>query len=69
MPIASFSNKSTFNCCCHPYFTVITLGEATLRISGIELMKALDVRRVEEGPVRRGLLRRALGCTASDKEH
>jgi len=45
------------------------LGEATLRISGIELMKALDVWRVEEGPVRRGLLRRALGCTASDKEH
>ena len=45
------------------------LGEATLRISGIELMKALDVWRVEEGPVRRGLLRRAPGCTASDKEH
>ena len=46
------------------------LGEATLRISGIELMKALDVWRVEEGPVRRrGLLRRALGCTPSDKEH
>ena len=45
------------------------LGVATLRSSGIELMKALDVRRVEEGPVRRGLLRRALGCTASDKEH
>ena len=46
------------------------LGEATLRIAGIELMKALDVWRVEEGPVRRrGLLRRALGCTASAKEH
>ena len=42
------------------------LGEATLRISGIELMEALDVWRVEEGPIRRGLLRRALGCTASD---
>lgn len=27
MPIASFSNKSTFNCCCHPYFTVITLAD------------------------------------------
>jgi hypothetical protein len=36
---------------------------------GIELMKALDVWRVEEGPVRRGLLRRALGCTASEKEY
>jgi hypothetical protein len=45
------------------------LGEATLRISGIELMKGLDVWRVEERPVRRRLLRRALGCTASDKEH
>jgi hypothetical protein len=33
------------------------LGEATLRIAGIELMKALDVWRVEEGPVGRGLLR------------
>ena len=44
-------------------------GVATLRISGIELMKALDVWRVEEGPIRRGLLRRALGCTARDKEH
>ena len=43
-------------------------GEATLRICGTELMKALDVWRVEEGPVRRGLLRRALGGTASDKE-
>jgi hypothetical protein len=29
------------------------MGEATLRISGIELMKALNVWRVEEGPVRR----------------
>jgi hypothetical protein len=44
------------------------LGQATLRISRIELMKALDVWRVEEGPVGRGLLRRAPGCTASDKE-
>jgi hypothetical protein len=44
-------------------------GEATLRISGIELMKALDVWRVEEGPLRWVLLRRAFGCTASDKEH
>ena len=36
------------------------LGEATLRISGIELMKALDVWRVEEGPVRREPLCRAM---------
>ena len=45
------------------------LGEATLQISGIELMRALDVVRVVEGAVRRGLLRRALICAASDKEH
>jgi len=45
------------------------LVEAALRISGIELVKAANVWRVEEGPVRRGLLRRALGCTASEKEH
>jgi hypothetical protein len=38
-------------------------------ISGIELMKAVNVWRVEEGPVRGGLLRRALGCAASEKEH
>jgi len=38
-------------------------------ISGIELMKALDVWRVEEGPVRLVLLRRAIGCTAGEKEH
>jgi hypothetical protein len=44
-------------------------GEAALRISEIELMKALNIWRVEEGPVRRRLLRRALGCTASEKKH
>jgi hypothetical protein len=38
-------------------------------ISGIELMKAANVWRVEEAPVRRLLLRRAIGCTASEKEH
>jgi hypothetical protein len=38
-------------------------------ISAIELMKAVNVWRVEEGRIRRGLLRRALGCTASEKEH
>src|SRR6266513_1160266 len=32
------------------------------------LMKAVNVWRVEETPVRRGLLRRAIGCTASEKE-
>jgi len=31
------------------------LGQATLRISGIELVKAANVWRVEEGPVRRVL--------------
>ena len=42
---------------------------SALRISGIELMKAVRVWRVEEGPVRRVLLGRAIGCTASEKEH
>ena len=37
MPIASFSNKSTFNCCCHPYFTVITL----VLLLAMELPKSL----------------------------
>ena len=32
------------------------VGEPALRISGIELMKALNVWRVEEGRVRRVLL-------------
>ena len=36
------------------------LGEATLRISGIELMKAANIWRVEEGPVRREPLCRAM---------
>jgi hypothetical protein len=44
-------------------------SETTPWSSGIELMKALNVWRVEEGPVSWGLLRRVLGCTASDKEH
>ena len=44
-------------------------GEAALRISEIELMKAVNVWRVEEGPVRLVLLRRAIGCTAGEKEH
>jgi hypothetical protein len=37
----------------------------------IKLMKALNVWRVEEGAVRRlpVLVRQAIGCTASDKEH
>ena len=37
--------------------------------SGIELVKAANVWRVEEASVRRVLLRRAIGCTASEKEH
>jgi hypothetical protein len=49
------------------------VSEPALRISGIELMKALNVWRVEEGPVRRVLararLRRAIGCTAAEKEN
>jgi hypothetical protein len=47
------------------------LGEAVLRIPGIELMKAFKVWRVEEGAIRRlpVLLRQANGCTASEKEH
>ena len=40
-----------------------------MRISGIELMKAVNVWRVEKAPVRRVLLRRAIGCTAAEKEH
>lgn len=32
------------------------VGEAALRISGFELMKALNIWRVEEGPVRGVLL-------------
>jgi hypothetical protein len=38
-------------------------------LSGIELVKAANVWRVEEARVRRVLLRRAIGCTASEKEH
>jgi len=40
-------------------------------ISGIELMKAVNVWRVEEGRIRRVpvMLRRTIGCTASEKEH
>jgi hypothetical protein len=32
-------------------------------------MKAVNIWRVEEGRVRLVLLRRAIGCTASEKEH
>ena len=36
----------------------------------IELVKAVNIWRVEEAPVRWVLLlRRAIGCTASEKEH
>jgi hypothetical protein len=45
-------------------------SEATLRISGIELMKAIRIWTVEEAPVRRLLLlRRTIGCTAAEKKH
>jgi len=43
------------------------LGEAALRISEIELVKAANVWRIEEAPVRRVLVvpQRTIGCTAS----
>ena len=43
------------------------LGEAALRISEIELVKAANVWRIEEAPVRRVLVvpHRTIGCTAS----
>jgi len=44
------------------------LREVALRISGIELMKAARVRGLEDALVRRMLLRRAIGCAASEKE-
>jgi hypothetical protein len=40
-----------------------------VRISGIELMKAVRVWRIEEAVMRRALLRRAIGCTTGEKEH
>ena len=40
-----------------------------VRISGIELMKAVNVWRIEESLVRQVLLRRAIGCTTGEKEH
>jgi hypothetical protein len=40
-----------------------------VRISGIELMKAVNVWRIEEALVRRVLVRRAMGCTTGEKEH
>ena len=44
----------------------ITSGRAAL--SGIELMKAAHVRGLEDALVRRALLRRAIGRTASENE-
>jgi len=44
------------------------LREVALRISGIELMKAANVRGLEDALVRRMLLRRAIGRTANEKE-
>jgi hypothetical protein len=40
-----------------------------VRISGIELMKAVNVWRIEEALVRRVLVRRKIGCTTGEKEH
>ena len=49
------------------------VSEPALRISGFKLMKALNVWRVEEGPVRpvlaRARLRRLIGCAAAEKEY
>jgi len=44
------------------------LREVVLRISGIELMKAANVRGLEDALLRRALLRRAIGRTASENE-
>ena len=38
-------------------------------VAEIQLMKAVNIWRIEEAPVRWVLLRRAIGCTASEKEH
>jgi hypothetical protein len=43
--------------------------DAALPMSGIELVKAFNVRRVEETRVGLMLLRRAIRCTAAQKEH
>jgi hypothetical protein len=42
-----------------------------MRISEIELMKTVNIWRIEEAPVRRGVvvLRRTIGGTASEKKH
>lgn len=44
-------------------------NDAALPMSGIELMKTFNVRGVEKTRVRRMLLRRAIGCTAAEKEN
>jgi len=42
-----------------------------MRISGIELMKAFNIRRIEEGSITRVpvLFGRGIGCTTREKEH
>jgi len=35
----------------------------------IELVKGVNIWRVKEGPVRWVLLRRTIGCTATEKKH
>jgi hypothetical protein len=48
-----------------------SLGEAALRMSGIELMKGFNIWRIEKGRITRVpvLFWRTIGCTASEKEH
>jgi len=48
-----------------------SLGDAALRMSGIELMKAFNIRRIEEGRITRVpvLFGRGIGCATSEKEH
>jgi hypothetical protein len=45
--------------------------ETALRISEIELMKTLNIWRIEEGRITPVLVlfRRTIGCTASEKKH
>jgi len=35
----------------------------------IELVKAVNIWRVKEAPIRWVLLRRTIGCTATEKKH
>jgi len=46
-------------------------SDAALLMSGIELMKAFNIWRIEEGRITRVpvLFRRTIGCTTNEKEH